>query len=707
MSGINAENLRLRLAALADYNILDTPREARFDAIVRNLADTVKTPIAYISFVDETRLWFKSSIGLPFLELPAATSLTSKLLNDGVPEIVVPDIEKLPTFAPNKYATDRVGARSILGSPIVTPEGVVIGAVCVMDVVPRNFTEEDQAALVAARNTVLELLELRRVVETSPISTQEQQVAEVAIHQDFEENLQQLVASYISETLENFDWWAGQAWWYDDEGLNPAFWITAAHTPKSLKNMEHSKMGSVSVAHIRKAYLEPTLVPIEDLEWMQNSLKLTTMGARHAVVLDVFGAAVPTLRLVFIIPSARFFDENTKKFFSVTTSLLPKVITRERVRGELQYRSIHDALTGLLNRRGLNQWIEDSKAESTSNRAVMFLDLDNFKSINDKYGHAIGDELLIHVARELSANTRPTDNVARIGGDEFVIVTAETNLDVVDKVLAKRVFDALSKPVILSNGVSWSGAASIGVAGWPAGTDFNRALEFADAMMYNAKKAGGGIAFDTVEGQPGSAALDLDLKNEIVISKIALSETAAPWACYVAVESKLKNPDLDKLAKEILDSLAESKMQCEHVVFHLPKSLWFEEEAISYLLTNLKIKLPEVGFSVVLNGNGASADAKALARNLRLKGHARTVLSGFGSGNKEFELLQSIQPVGLILDADLVNSVPTAPDNELSVRAVTAICDALEIKAIAPRGTSASVFALIKELGVKKQFFSI
>lgn len=694
-----------RAEALAGYAILDTPREARFDSITRNLADTLKTPVAYISFVDTNRLWFKSSVGLPFLEIPVATSLTAKFLNEGSTEFAVPNLEVLPTYRPGVLATDNVGAKSILGRAIVAPNGVVIGAVCVMDVVPRAFTDADIQAIEAATAAVFELLELRRVVQIA-----DEPAAGVVIAPEqviSEESLQDVVLDYMHETLENFDWWAAQAWWYDESGLNPGSWTTAPHTPASMRIINNSRYGAGAAVKVDETYPEPTLVDVAELTWMHNQKELIAVGARHAVVIDVYGSSNPSLRLVFIIPAIRFFDENTKKFFSVTTSLLPKVITRERVRGELQYRAVHDALTGLLNRRGLTQWIDELKAERTSNRAVMFLDLDNFKSINDKYGHAVGDELLIHVASEMTANTRPTDTVARIGGDEFVIVTADTNLEVVDKVLAKRVFDALAKPFTLSNGVSWAGAASIGVAAWPAGSDFTRALELSDAMMYNAKKSGGGIVFDSKDAADQTAAVAVDLDNEVIVSKIAISSTVEPWAYLVEIDSKLKNPDLDKLAMDVAAALRAANVETEQLVFNLPKSLWFESESIPKFLEKLRCSYPDAQFAVVLNGNGASADAKALARNLRINGIARTVLSGFGSGNKEFELLQGIQPVALILDSDLVNSVLLSKENHLSVRAVTAICEALDIRSIAPKSTTTEAFAIVNSLGCRKQIFSL
>jgi diguanylate cyclase (GGDEF)-like protein len=694
----------LQAEALADYGILDTPREARFDSITRNLADQTKTPIAFIAFLDKQRLWMKSSVGVPFLEIPIEASITAKLLNEGKTEVVVPELEKLEGFKPGVFATDRLGTKSLILKALITPSGVVVGAVCVMDVTNRNYGEPELKAITAASNAVVELLEIRRVVDVNHPEALSTHTSTIDAG-DFEENIHQVVNSYMQDTLENFDWWAAQAWWYQEDALYPGEWQIAPHTPLSLKPISKSIFGAEKVVKIKKAYLEPQLVDLSELNWMTNQDRLSQLGARYAVVMDIFGSADPAVRLVFIVPSPRFFDDSTKKFFAVSTALLPKVITRERVRGELQYRSMHDALTGLLNRRGLNQLIEEAARESTSNRAVMFLDLDNFKSINDKYGHAVGDELLIHVAHTLSSNTRPTDTVARIGGDEFVIVTSETDVNNGIKVLADRVYQSLAKPFTLSNGVSWNDAASIGVATWPAGSSFDQALEIADSMMYNAKKSTSGIVYETIRTN-SDGSVGTDAANIIKFMKIAEDESAAAWGYLMTIESKMKNPDIDKLVSDITAVHKAAGIKGDRYVLWLPKALWFDEDSLDRLIDKLSYQLQQAQIAVILNGNGASADAKSIAINLRTSNRARTVLSGFGSGNKEFELLQSLQPMALAIDPDLANRAAESKDFELSIRAVVAICESLGITALAPFGCSPKVLQKLADLGCRLRVIS-
>jgi diguanylate cyclase (GGDEF)-like protein len=133
----------------------------------------------------------------------------------------------------------------------------------------------------------------------------------------------------------------------------------------------------------------------------------------------------------------------------------------------------------------------------------MFLDLDNFKPLNDQHGHRVGDLLLIEVAKRLSACVRQADTVARFGGDEFVVMLGELDVDKarateLAEVVAEKIRAALSSPYVLAvadEGVSaiveHQCSASIGVVVFASeGTTSDEALKWADQAMYRAKEAG-------------------------------------------------------------------------------------------------------------------------------------------------------------------------------------------------------------------------
>jgi diguanylate cyclase (GGDEF)-like protein/PAS domain S-box-containing protein len=152
-----------------------------------------------------------------------------------------------------------------------------------------------------------------------------------------------------------------------------------------------------------------------------------------------------------------------------------------------------DALTGLANRNLLNDRLERAIAQARRNgriAGVLFLDLDGFKAINDRHGHAVGDELLVDAARRLSACVREQDTVARMGGDEFTLVVqdAASREDLV--AIAHKVVVALRGPFLLSSGTA-NISGSVGIACFPDdGEDAATLLRHADAAMYAAKGSG-------------------------------------------------------------------------------------------------------------------------------------------------------------------------------------------------------------------------
>jgi diguanylate cyclase (GGDEF)-like protein len=164
-------------------------------------------------------------------------------------------------------------------------------------------------------------------------------------------------------------------------------------------------------------------------------------------------------------------------------------------RAKLAHQALHDPLTGLANRTLLHDRLRDgleAPPDPDAVHALLYLDLDDFKAINDAYGHDAGDVLLIAVAARLRHAVRPTDTVARCGGDEFVIFcpSLKEGLRGAES-LADRVLDRVNRPFGLQgNEASVSG--SIGIAVATQSEDAEHLLCRADAEMYVAKQRGGG-----------------------------------------------------------------------------------------------------------------------------------------------------------------------------------------------------------------------
>jgi diguanylate cyclase (GGDEF)-like protein/PAS domain S-box-containing protein len=158
-----------------------------------------------------------------------------------------------------------------------------------------------------------------------------------------------------------------------------------------------------------------------------------------------------------------------------------------------QHLADHDALTGLPNRRLLEDRLTQALALSQRNRkqtAVMFVDLDRFKSINDSLGHAVGDAVLKEVAQRLVKQLRVGDTVCRVGGDEFVVVLPESRRSTDAANVAAKIIETLSVPVQAADR-ELSVTPSIGIAVYPEdGRDAAMLLRNADAAMYHAKESG-------------------------------------------------------------------------------------------------------------------------------------------------------------------------------------------------------------------------
>ncbi|WP_085675271.1 MULTISPECIES: bifunctional diguanylate cyclase/phosphodiesterase [unclassified Pseudomonas] len=195
----------------------------------------------------------------------------------------------------------------------------------------------------------------------------------------------------------------------------------------------------------------------------------------------------------------------------------------DQARASLQQAAHYDALTNLVNRRGFNQIFAERLAEldaGESRLAVMFLDIDHFKRINDSLGHDAGDELLKVIANHIKAATRSHDLVARFGGDEFCVVTSLNNRDEA-RHLAQRIMQRMKDPIDLG-GRRMVMTTSIGISIFPDdGLTAEELLKHADLALYQSKGSGRNSLHFFNSNLKSRASLALQLEEEL---RIALLE---------------------------------------------------------------------------------------------------------------------------------------------------------------------------------------
>ncbi len=205
------------------------------------------------------------------------------------------------------------------------------------------------------------------------------------------------------------------------------------------------------------------------------------------------------------------------------------ITERKQAEHQLVHHALHDSLTGLANRAlfmdRLQQAIERSKRIDGYQFAVLFMDLDRFKVLNDSLGHIVGDQLLVSIARRLEACLRSVDTIARLGGDEFTVLLEGINEAEAACHLAERIHQALQAPFNL-NGQEVFTSVSIGIAMNSEDDRPEDLLRNADTAMYRAKTLGRSrhALFDTAMHKRAVALLQLetDLRRAVAISSTAL-----------------------------------------------------------------------------------------------------------------------------------------------------------------------------------------
>jgi diguanylate cyclase (GGDEF)-like protein/PAS domain S-box-containing protein len=221
------------------------------------------------------------------------------------------------------------------------------------------------------------------------------------------------------------------------------------------------------------------------------------LAAVHNIAAGIDTAIVCGERMFGVLgvyaDGTRRFGTDDANFLHGVANILATAVERHEARNRLTWLAQYDPLTNLPNRRRLAQCLEEAIARAGHDggrAAVMFIDLDRFKNVNDMLGHGVGDQLLVQAAKRLLGCARDADVVARLGGDEFALVLPALASDGDAAAVAARVIEALAQPFYLE-GQPLFVSASVGIATYPEnGRDAECLLKNADTAMYGAKNGG-------------------------------------------------------------------------------------------------------------------------------------------------------------------------------------------------------------------------
>ncbi len=403
-----------------------------------------------------------------------------------------------------------------------------------------------------------------------------------------------------------------------------------------------------------------------------------------------------------------------------------------------------DALTGLPNRTLLMDRLQQMIRSAARRRqcfAVLFLDLDHFKDVNDSLGHAVGDQLLKRVSQWLKRELRSDDTVARIGGDEFVVLLPETQAEAALQV-ADKLMQALGRPADLPQAVSYPVSLSIGLAVYPLhGEQAEVLLQHADTAMYAAKSAGRGrvtlyegAMSERLDWQfrmrndlrlalgPGSEQLELFLQPKFRLSdgcivgaeglirwhREAGAPPLLPGAFLPALEQQTLLRQLDEwvLAEGIRLLSAWQRrgllqpgfcLSVNQTVLDLESADWLPRVAAQLEQAGL----PEGSLEIELTENIlAQPDTQVLHNLERMRGLGISLaIDDFGTGYSSLAYLQRL-PVSMIkIDRAFVRDMVDNPSNRSLVQMIVALANSLGHHTIAEGVETQAQRSLLLQLG--------
>lgn len=405
-----------------------------------------------------------------------------------------------------------------------------------------------------------------------------------------------------------------------------------------------------------------------------------------------------------------------------------------------------DPLSGLLSRRALAADLNDLTSQAMRHRngaradhiALLLLDLDRFKNVNDALGHAVGDRLLAQVAQRLAATVRPGDLVARLGGDEFAVVAVGLPDIEQARVLAVRIMQELKEPAYL-DGLPLDVSASIGVAVHPFhGNDFATLMRHADVAMYEAKQRGGTVAIYSPTCDHHSAerlGLLADLRRALVdpdrTDEIAVHyqpQVAIKTGDVVGVEALLRwhhpdhglinTGDLVRAAEHsavmllltirVLDDVVAqvARWNSARVTLRASINVSVRDLHTADIVDRLRDRLRSENVSaeqiqVEITETALMADPQRLLATVQRLAELGVGLSldDFGTGYSSLLHLRRLPLTEVKIDRSFVQAMADDPDDEAIVRSIIGLSRALGLRVVAEGVEHEVVDRMLAEAG--------
>jgi diguanylate cyclase len=716
MPALIPDNELFRLNSLVKLNVLDSPPEVEFDAIAHAAAEACGVSIGLISLIDKDRQWFKANVGLPgTTETPRDQGFCAHAIY-GEDILEIEDATRDARFYDSPLVTSAPHIRFYAGTPLTLSDGANIGTLCVIGDKPNKLTKVQRSILRLLAKVTVKALEARRALQNEQLTTK--QLSQLSFRLLESENRFRVLSE--SSPVGIFS--------TDQQGK-------CTYTNQRWQEIFDMDL-ETSLGDGWQIGLHP-----DDLEdvfttWKANALlsKEFYMEFRtknkNGLIRHVHSKANPII------------DPENK--ISGFVGTVEDVTEQRRLISEVNYRATHDALTGLINRTEFElrlQKLLHKSYEDKSEHALMFIDLDQFKIVNDTCGHSVGDQVLQQVSKLLNEVVRTRDTLARLGGDEFAIILEHCSTDQAHRV-AQEICEKMDNFRFLHDLHRFRIGTSIGLVSidnrW---VNTESLIQAADNSCYAAKEAGRNrvhVWFDTDQAiqlrrsemewtSRIESALD-EHRFELFAQRI-YDLKAVEQGLHVEVLLRMKDTDGAIISPRVFMLVAER--------FHLATRIdrWVLRSAITWLKDNQAeastINMLSINFSGQSIGDSNFhrqaigilteagnvlcsklcieitetaaitnlSDASLFIEQLHGLG-IKVALDDFGAGVSSFGYLKQLGIDILKIDGQFIRDIVDDPLHAAAVRCFVDVANLIGLKTVAEFVDKPEVLARVKELGI-------
>lgn len=436
---------------------------------------------------------------------------------------------------------------------------------------------------------------------------------------------------------------------------------------------------------------------------------------------------------------ARQWNSNDESILVTVAASLGGAFQRRETEDRMRYQAFHDPLTGLPNRTAFNQYMPQALLAARRSKtmiAVMFLDLDRFKNINDTLGHAVGDKLLKEATQRMNGELRKHDMLSRWGGDEFTLILQNLASSHEAKAIAERLAACLRPPFFIENQELYI-TSSIGIAMYPAnGEAVTTLLQNADAAMYAAKAAGRNTHrfYTSTLNSTASRQLLLEKHLHQALQREEFRLFYQPQidvqrgkVCHIEALIRWQSPVLGNVPPNDFIPIAEEiglivpigdwvlKQACYQLQTWHQQGFTDLEMAVNLsarqlqqpeLVQNLQqllqaFDLPPQHLEIEITETAALSNLEAsiaTLNQLRDLG-TRIVMDDFGTGYSSLSYLKRLPFHGLKIDRSFVKDVPDDVQDIAMLRAVIALSQELQLSIVAEGVETQEQVDCLRELG--------